>query len=152
MKRPLRRRAVPFACASVVFALCACIVFAQQPLQPAPTDAAPQNEPAAAPPMFRPMVPGLLVRTVYTTRDRLEVQLWDLMVGPGQSCDPVTLPGASVLEVRSGSGNLESEGKRTELKLGTTLSLPAQASFRLRNASGEQSLVLRAVIILNKTG
>lgn len=96
---------------------------------------------------YRQYAPGLLARTVYTTRDRVAVEIWDLMLGPGRVAPKVELPGAAVLEVRTGAGTVEHEGGRRELHTGSTVTVPGHSSFGLANASSEQSFVLRAVII-----
>jgi quercetin dioxygenase-like cupin family protein len=96
---------------------------------------------------YRQFAPGLLVRSVYSTRDRVAVDIWDVMVGPGKSSDTFTLPGAAVLEVKTGAGTLEHSGERSELRLGSTLAVPANSKFRLSNASKDQALVLRAIIV-----
>ena len=111
------------------------------------TAAIAQETPSPTERAFRQYAEGLLIREVYTTRDRVTVDIWDLMVGPGKSSAPATLPGAAILEVRSGAGTLEQTGKRDALRLGTVLSLPPQTEFRLSNASRTQALVLRAVIV-----
>lgn len=108
--------------------------------------ALPQQTPADAAPTYRQYAEGLLVREVYTTRDRVVIDIWDLMVGPGKTSASVNLPGSVVLEVRSGSGTLVQGDRREALRLGTVLSLPSQARFSLSNASRTQPLVLRAII------
>jgi hypothetical protein len=108
--------------------------------------ALPQQPPPDTGRTYRQFAEGLLVREVYTTRDRVVVDIWDLMVGPGKTSAPASLPGSVVLEVRSGSGSLVQGDRREALRLGTVLSLPAQARFSLTNASRTQPLVLRAII------
>jgi hypothetical protein len=108
--------------------------------------ALPQQTPPDAGRTYRQYAEGLLVREVYTTSDRVTVDIWDVMVGPGKTSASVTLPGSVVLEVRSGSGTLVQGDARQALRLGTVLSLPSEARFSLSNASRTQPLVLRAII------
>lgn len=123
------------------------ILFATAAAMSWTTSAIPQETPAAPEPLYRQYAAGLLTRSVYSTRDHVIVELWDLMVGPGKSSDPATLPGSAILEVRTGAGTLEHSGQRNKLQLGATATIPAETKFRLMNASRTEPLVLRAIII-----
>ncbi len=95
---------------------------------------------------FKQLVPGLLVRTRYVAEGRPAVEIWDLLVGPGQKSEKARLPGAAVLEVRSGRGMLRA-GKPTELRIGASLALAENEDFSLANTDPEAPLILRATII-----
>lgn len=98
---------------------------------------------------YRSLAPGLLARTRYVAERtgpyRLEV--WDLMVGPGKASEKTRLPGAAVVEVRSGTGTLSSGDKSIDLRTGTTVPLAEAADLTLRNADPEAPLILRATVI-----
>lgn len=84
---------------------------------------------------YVPLAPGVLTRTVYQTTNgqahRIEVR--DLLVGPGRSSSSVTLPGAAVFEVRSGSGLVTTAGKRQEVATGATFLLSEGEAFTIEN-------------------
>jgi mannose-6-phosphate isomerase-like protein (cupin superfamily) len=98
---------------------------------------------------YRQYAPGLLARTVYKAEgaDRFEVEIWDLLVGPGKKTEPATLPGGAVFEVRSGEGVLQVSGKRNEVKTGATLAVGDGESFQIDNGSTESAVSIRAVVI-----
>ena len=110
------------------------------------------QRPPAAPPQFRQLVPGLLVRTrvAAAAPANRRAELWDLLVGPGKRSAPVTLPGGAVIEVRGGSGRIAIGGREQELRSGTTLAIPDGASFELINARDDVGLSIRATIIIGR--
>jgi len=98
---------------------------------------------------YRSIAPGLLARTRYVA-ERMgpyTLEVWDLMVGPGKTSEKARLPGAAVVEVRSGTGILSSGGKSVDLRMGTTASLAEAADFALGNNDKEAPLILRATLI-----
>jgi hypothetical protein len=98
---------------------------------------------------YRSIAPGLLARTRYVA-DRTgpyTLEVWDLMVGPGKTSEKARLPGAAVVEVRSGTGILSSGGKSVDLRLGATAPLAEAADFSLGNTDKEAPLILRATLI-----
>jgi hypothetical protein len=107
------------------------------PLTPAPRDA------------YRPYAPGLLARTVYLAgkAGRVEVELWDLLVGPGKKTGLVSLPGAAVLDVRSGGGAVAVGGKTVELRMGATLAIDEGQGFTLENRVPDGALTIRAIVV-----
>jgi mannose-6-phosphate isomerase-like protein (cupin superfamily) len=101
-------------------------------------------------PTYEQLVPGLLARTRFVapaTADR-RVELWDLLVGPGQRSAAATLPGGAVLEVRGGSGRISIGEREQELRAGATLAVADGASFRLVNARNDLGLSIRATVII----
>lgn len=86
---------------------------------------------------FSKLADGLATRTLFQTSDGAgtQVEVRDLLLGPGQKTESTKLPGAAVLEIRSGSGMLVAGEKQQELALGTTLSVPENATFRIENKS-----------------
>jgi len=104
---------------------------------------------AVAPPAYRQLVPGLLARSRFTTdaTGNRRVELWDLLVGPGLRSGAAMLPGAAVLEVRGGTGRIVIAGKEQDLRSGTTLTVPEQASFQLVNTRTDLGLSIRATVI-----
>jgi len=98
---------------------------------------------------FKQFAPGLMARPIYKAEQTgdLEIQIWELLVGPGKKSEPAKLPGAGVAEVRSGTGVATIGDKRQELKSGTGFSIPEGESFQLENASQDEGLALRVVLI-----
>jgi len=140
MKFHHRRRTAVFVCS--VFC---CLVLAsgcgndqaaeKTPLLP---DAAPNDknfspyEPRNA---YAEVTKGLLSRTVFEAAGppgtRIEIR--DLLVGPGQNTESVSLPGAAALDVRSGSGTIVRGGQSQEFRTGATLGISEGESFVIQN-------------------
>ena len=136
--------------ALAVVALAAPRVSAQTAAQQAQAAQASQAAQSQTPPMYRQLVPGLLVRTRFVADSvgAPRVELWDLLVGPGRRSGAATLPGGAVLEVRGGSGRV-SVGRQPprELRSGATLEVPEGASFTLENGRTDLGLTIRATVI-----
>ena len=98
---------------------------------------------------FKQFAPGLLARTIYKAEGTgdLDVEIWEMLVGPGKKSEPAKLPGAGVAEVRSGTGVATVGEKREELKSGTGFSIPEGATFQLENSSQEEGLSLQVVLV-----
>lgn len=98
---------------------------------------------------YQKFAPGLLARTIFKAEQTggVVAEIWDLLVGPGQKTEAVTLPGGAVFEIRSGDGVITIAGKPRELKTGTTFSLDEGESFQIENRSGEEAISIRAVVI-----
>ena len=81
------------------------------------------------------LAPGLLTRTLFEaasgTGYRVEVR--DLLVGPGQRTSNLSLSGAAVFEVRSGSAVITTAGKPQEVRMGSAFALSEGASFMIEN-------------------
>jgi hypothetical protein len=75
------------------------------------------------------------------------VEVWDLMVGPGQATAAAHLPGSAVVEVRSGTGIFTSRSTPRELRIGMTFVLDEAAEFAITNADKEAPLILRVTLI-----
>jgi hypothetical protein len=105
---------------------------------------------STAPPGYRQLVSGLLARSRFTVDapGGRRVELWDLLVGPGLKSAEATLPGAAVLEVRGGSGQIVVGGKPQDLRAGATLSVPERTSFQVVNTRTDLGLSIRATVIL----
>lgn len=106
--------------------------------------------PPATPPGYRQLVSGLLARSRFVADAPAgrRVELWDLLVGPGLRSAEATLPGAAVLEVRGGSGQIVIGGKPQDLRSGVTLSIPERTSFQVVNSRPDLGLSMRATVIL----
>jgi mannose-6-phosphate isomerase-like protein (cupin superfamily) len=78
---------------------------------------------------------GLLARTVFEAAGPpgTRVEIRDLLVGPGQSTESATMPGAAVFDVRSGSGTIVHGGQTQEFKTGTTFGISEGESFVIQN-------------------
>ena len=99
---------------------------------------------------FRQAVPGLLVRTRFVAKAGTgrQVELWDLLIGPGRRSDRVRLPGPAVLEVRGGAGAVLINQKRQDLRAGASLAIPEGASVLFANARNDLGLDLRVTIVI----
>ena len=99
--------------------------------------------------MYRQYTEGLLARTAYTADagGGLRVELWDLLVGPGKATRPFKLPGAAVLEIRSGQATVAIGGKEQRVTIGTPLSADEDSEIVLVNANADIPLSIRAIVI-----
>lgn len=132
---------------------------ASPPPVPAYTPFSPQTPAASVPatPM-RQFAPGLMVRTMYaipagTAGARHQVEIWELLTGPGRKAEKVTLPGAAVLEVASGQGTLGINGKPREVRTGDVLAVNEGDSLDLESRAGgvASGLMIRATLV-RRTG
>lgn len=99
---------------------------------------------------YRSFATGLLVRTRFAPADkdaRYAIEIWDAMVGPGKASEKARLPGAAVVEVRSGTGVLTVGGKPHQLRAGATASIDDGADFTLTNSDKDSPLILRVTVI-----
>jgi hypothetical protein len=98
---------------------------------------------------FKQYARGLLARTIYKAEqtDDLEIEIWELLVGPGKKSEAAKLPGAAVAEVRSGIGVVTIGGKPQDLKSGAGFSISDGEAFQVENRSKEDGLSLRVVLI-----
>lgn len=98
---------------------------------------------------YRLLTAGLLVRTRFVAdRSALHaVEIWDVMVGPARRSEKARLPGAAILEVRSGTGVLSSGGEPRTLRAGAVVSVDEATEFTLANGDKESPLILRATIV-----
>jgi mannose-6-phosphate isomerase-like protein (cupin superfamily) len=106
--------------------------------------------PARETPEYRTLVRGLLVREVFRTRaqDRgYSVEVWGMLVGPGQRTGETKLDADAILLVRSGRGIMTIDGENNELRLGSSYSIPAGRSFRVENFDEASPISLRGVIL-----
>jgi hypothetical protein len=98
---------------------------------------------------FRQYGPGLLARVNYQTDSPsgYRIELWDLLVGPAKTSEPVKLPGGAVVEVRSGSGRALVDGQAREITGGATFVVHQGSSLALTNSRDDLALALRATVI-----
>jgi hypothetical protein len=105
------------------------------------------------PRQYRQYTRGLLARTVFTAEESESpyvVEIWDFLVGPGVKSDTVSLPGAAVFEVRSGSGSITINKEPRQVRIGSTLALDEGRAFDLANNMKDQAIVIRATIIRSR--
>lgn len=131
-------------------------IVAAQACQRAPAPA-PAAAPAVAGPLsdfspaqpYRQFAKGLLAQTVYTADadGPFAIEVWDLIVGPGQRSESAALPGAAVLEIRSGTGKVTVAGRDRETPTGAALSIAEGERFTIVNGSPEQALTIRATVV-----
>lgn len=119
---------------------------------PTPTIDRAQLAPEAQKNPFKQLAPGLMARTIYKAEQTgdLEVEIWELLVGPGKKSEPAKLPGGAVAEVRSGTGVVTMADKRRDLKSGIGFSIDDGETFQFENSSQEESLALRVVLIRSR--
>ncbi len=86
---------------------------------------------------YAKLAPDIATRTLFetTSGSGYRVEVRDLLVGPGKRTETVSLPGAAVFEVRSGSGLMTVGGKPRELSLGSTFALSEGETFSIENKS-----------------
>jgi hypothetical protein len=128
----------------------------QAPAQPLPEK--PQPGPQALS-SYTPADPytefasNLLLRKAYTVDDAgMAIEIWDLMVGPGKKSSNARLPGAAVLEVRSGQAAITVAGQAREVRMGTTFSLDEGAEFSIENRTPNDAVRIRATVIRRRRG
>ncbi len=98
---------------------------------------------------FRQYAPGLLARTIYKAEPGgdFEVEIWELLIGPGKKSEAAKFPGGAVFETRAGDGVLTTAGKRREIKTGTSLSIEEGETFQIENTSPDEAVSIRMVLI-----
>jgi len=116
---------------------------------PSPTIDRAQLAPDSQQNAFKQYAPGLLARTIYKAEkvSDLNIEVWELLVGPGKKSEAAKLPGAAVAEVRSGTGVVTIGEKRSDLKSGSSFSVDDGETFQLENTSKDDGLSLRLVLI-----
>jgi|SRR5579864_1269159 len=92
---------------------------------------------------------GIMTRTLFeaATSNGYRVEVRDLLIGPRQRTERISLPGGAVFEIRSGSGILTANGKRQELSPGSTLSLSEGQAFSIDNSS-DAPITIRVYLIM----
>jgi gentisate 1,2-dioxygenase len=116
---------------------------------PSPAIERAQLAPEAQQNPFKQYAPGLMARTVYKAEQTgdFEVEIWELLVGPGKKSEAAKVPGGAIAEVRSGTGVVTIGEKRRDLKSGTGFSIDDGEAFQFENTSQEEGLALRLVLI-----
>jgi hypothetical protein len=91
---------------------------------------------------------GVLARTVFQTDGpagyHVDVQDWQ--VPAGKQADGSSLAGGAIVEVRSGTGSLQSGGQKNDLALGAVTSIPQGQAFTIAN-TGQVPLILRLYVV-----
>jgi hypothetical protein len=80
---------------------------------------------------------GILYRKLFESAgpDGLTIEVRDLLVGPRRQTSKVTLPGAALCEMRSGSGTLTTDDHTQDLGYGAAFMLPEGSTFAISNKS-----------------
>jgi hypothetical protein len=117
------------------------------------TRSLPAEEAAAPASEFRQLAPGLLSRSVFKSAagDKLAVEIFDLMVGPGQSSEAITLSGAALLDVQGGQATLLVDGKAQRVQAGGVVPLAQSQQLAIDNSRAQRSFVAR-LILLSRPG
>lgn len=105
--------------------------------------------PATSKNPYKEVAKNLLERTIFETvgPSGTQIELRDVFVAPGTKVENVSLPGPAVLQVVTGEGAATIAAKSQELKMGTSVTLPQDASCTLESR-GIMPLVLRAHIVI----
>ncbi len=101
-------------------------------------------------PNYKKYATGLYARQVFQTigpSQDYSIEEWGLLVGPGKKTEGVTLPGAAVLIVRTGSGVIAIGEQKQEFRLGSSLLIPEDQKFSIVNANRDQPVSIKAVIV-----
>lgn len=117
-------------------------LLAQAPAEINPSSYRPSNA-------FEQLVPGLLVRVVYSAEnpaDNYIVDVLDFLVGPNMTSEPTSLGGDTVMEVRAGDGIAMVDGEMFEIETGTVFSLSGESMVSFENKS-EMALQIRAHVV-----
>jgi hypothetical protein len=117
-------------------------------------DARPTFAQDARPPgEYRQWVPGLLSRSIFKSPvdDKVTVEIFDLMVGPGQSSEAITLTGGAVLDIQAGDASLSVDGKAQRVQAGGVVSLAQNQKIAIDNTRAQRSFVAR-LILLSRPG
>lgn len=96
---------------------------------------------------FSKFANGLATRTLFQVSDGAgtQVEVRDLLIGPRQKTESTSLPGAAVLEIRSGEGTIRIDERLLELTPGSTHSVPEKAAFVIENKS-DLPMTIRAFL------
>jgi hypothetical protein len=105
--------------------------------------------PDTEPNPYKQYAPGLLARTAYKSQQAggLTVEMWDMLVGPGQKSATASLPGGGVVQIRSGVGSITVSGKPQQARTGTSFPIPEGEPFQVSNGSAEEALILRVIVV-----
>lgn len=105
-----------------------------------------------APGNFEETTPGLLSRDVFKgDAGGTTVEVIDLLVGPGQSSEPLVLRGNALLDVQAGSATLLVDGQGQGVRPGSVVSLAQNQRVAIDNSRAQRSLVAR-LILLSRPG
>lgn len=129
---------------TITIYLSSCIVAAAQ------TAGAVQDANRFAVPKYERYARGLLARSVFQAIDpqqHYRIEVWGLVVGPGQRSEEATLPGNALLLVRAGRGLISINGKNQELALGRVVMVPRSDKFTIENFDPHQAISMRATIV-----
>lgn len=99
---------------------------------------------------YEKYVDGLYVLPLFRTvsGDRAyQVDVWNLLIGPGQETAEFELPGTAILLVRAGSATvIVDAAKREELEMGGTLVVQPQSSLRIANRADDRAISVRVTL------
>lgn len=97
---------------------------------------------------YQEMAPGLLARTVFKAdAGKTAVEIIDLLVGPGQSAEPIVMSGGALLDVQAGSATLVVDGKSQTVQPGAVVSLARDQRVAIDNSRAQRSFVARLVLL-----
>ncbi len=107
-----------------------------------------QNQNAEA--KYHEYVEGLYVLELFRTVSRdesFEIDVWNLLVGPGKETGEFELPGTAVLLLRAGSAQVVVDGQsKSDLEMGATLVVPEKTRIRITNRAGDRPVNVRATL------
>jgi mannose-6-phosphate isomerase-like protein (cupin superfamily) len=93
---------------------------------------------------YSQLASGILTRTLYKTSSGrgYSVEVRDLLVGPRLHSAAVSLPGAAIFEIQSGSGAIALRDGSRQFKVGSAFSVPEHKAFTIKN-EGDAAIAIR---------
>jgi hypothetical protein len=105
-----------------------------------------------SPGVYEDLASGLLGRTVFKTdAGKVNVEILDLLVGPGKVSEAFVLQGSAVLDVQAGNAVLLVGGRQQSIKVGGTTALSANQNIAFDNSREARPFVAR-LILLTQSG
>lgn len=121
-------------------------------LASAPQTPTTAGRPPDDPRIFHQYAPGLLTRiNVVADSGATRIAQWDLLIGPGMTSAPATLPGGAVFEVRAGQGRVTLNDKAREIRAGETFVVNEGGRFAFVNGRTDLGLALRVILLSRRT-
>jgi hypothetical protein len=100
--------------------------------------------------LYEKYAEGLYVQELFNTvsADKsFQINVWNLLVGPGKKTNDFGLPGAAVLLVRAGSAQIVVGGVQgNDLEMGAALVVPEETPIRITNRDPESPVLTRATL------
>jgi hypothetical protein len=128
------------------------IVINEDPAASAKLKAAARATDTALAKTYTSYMPGVIRRKVFTAvaPSSFHVEIWDMMAALGKKLEKISFPGAAVFEVMTGSASFTVEGKRYEMRMGSTLFLNEGSTLEIDTQKSQDPFHFRATVITNR--